>query len=620
MAGPFPVGAMPHHVPEVLHQHPQAPQPGAPMPQHNGAPAGFPAFIPINTQSYHHHHPPPPPPPPPMHAVPTDLRQPDPVEISDLRDRDPQTYRALRLEKLEKVPSTSSVDGKAREAESAWEKVIRTEKTMTQSMIRGRIEYLQRNTRSLAKKKQQKNETIQLQLDKAQADLTSWDHDVQFYYKLVQLESEWRAADDRRHKDDRSERNAKKHRGHSMRTKSPKMERVAVIAYFKRTPAVRQHDPRPVDAHAKMRHMQQAQHPYVQPNMAGQPPVILPQGFSHPAPAGPFRSAPSAVDPSLNIQPRPILRHQAVHPVLQAQSPHQSTLINEQQSGVAPEQQDNAMHHAEGTSAPIRAFEAENLPQRKIVVETDPNTRNNIKMYHVSNRSSSSSDDFWSDGESEGTRPSSINSDQSLPHRGRGRSPKRTHPDHLGNVIIQDPRPARKDAEYVSDERALKDSRRPHVRFSSPDHRYREGGRSPRREAYSRRRPEESRRRAEPPRIIQQVRHVPAPATRREVFSERANHDDQPLERARTRDTHREHEGRRDNVRFKHPEEDIRPRREFKERCHDRREDREHAESESRWSDEEAREYMRQREEPNKPSNRPLRHQEGRQTHRGYIN
>ncbi|KAJ4264875.1 hypothetical protein NW762_005118 [Fusarium torreyae] len=610
MAGPFPVGAMPHHVPEVLHRHPQAPQPGAPMPQHNGAPAGFPAFIPINTQSYHHHHPPP---PPPMHAVPMDLRQPDPIEISDLRDRDPQTYRALRLEK---APSTSSVDGKAREAESAWEQVIRTEKTMTQSMIKDRIEYLQKNTRSITKKKQEKNETIQLQLDKAQADLTSWDHDVRFYYKLVQLESEWRTADDRKHKDERSERSAKKHRGHSKRTKSPKMERVAVTAYFKRTPAVRQHDPIPIDADAKMRHMRQAQ----QPNMAYQPPVILPQGFSHPITAGPFRPAPSAADPRLNTQPKPILRQQAVHPVPQAQSPHQGTFSNAQQSGMAPEQQHNAMPHAKGAGAPTGAFETRNAPQKRIVVETDPNTRNNIKVYHVSDRSSSSSDGAWSDGESEGTRPSSINSDQGLPYRGRGRSPKRTHPDHLGNVIIQDPRHTRRDAECVSSERAPKDSRRPHVRFSSPDHRYREGSHSPRRETYSRRRPEESRRRAEPPRIIQQVRHVPAPANRREIFSERVSRDDQPLEHARKRDTHREHEGWRDKVRFKHPEETIRSHHEFKERGHDRREDREHVESESRWSDEEAREYMRQREEPNRPSLRPAWHQEGRQTHRGYMN
>ncbi|KAF4950320.1 hypothetical protein FSARC_13238 [Fusarium sarcochroum] len=656
MAGPLPVGAMPRHVPEVLHQHPQAPQPRAPMPQHNGAPAGFPAFIPINTQSYH------PPPAPPVHAVPTDLRRPDPVEISDLRGRDPQTYRALRLEK---APTTSSVDGKARETESAWEQVIRTEKTISQSMIRDRIEHLQKNTKSVAKKKQEKNETIQLQLDKAQADLTSWDHDVRFYYKLVQLESEWRAADDRKHKDERTERSAKKHRGHSKRSKSPKMERVAVIAYFKRTPTVRQHDPGPIDVDAKMRYMQQVQQPSVQPNMKNLPPVILSQGFSHPATAGPFRSTTSTMDPRLNFQPKPILRQQAVHPVPQAQSPHQGTFRNPQQSGMAPARQDNAMTHAAGAArpgqgglpaqqptrlpavrlpihpphikgplpasrtspttapagpgTPAGAFETGNLPQGKIVVETDPNTRDNIKVYHVSDRSSSSSDDFWSDDESEGTRPSSINSDNSLPHRGRGRSPKRTHPDHLGNVIIQDPRHVKKDAEYVSDERAPKHSRRPHVRFDSPDHRYREGSRSPRREPYSQRRSEESRMRAEPPRIIQQVRHVPAP--RREVFSERFDRDNQPLERARMRDTHREHEGRRDSVRFKHAEEDVRPRHEFRERRHDRREeDRENAESDSRWSDEEARDYMRQREQPNRPSLRPSRHQEGRDTHKVYIN
>ncbi|KAF4454989.1 hypothetical protein F53441_2550 [Fusarium austroafricanum] len=621
MAAPFPIGAMPHNAPAPMHQQPQAPQPGAPMPQHNGAPAGFPAPMPVNTQPYRH---------PP--AVSMNLHRQEPAEMQNVRGREPLMYRALRLEK-------ASSDGKAGDSESDWETVHRTDKNMSQSMIRNRIEHLQRTTRSISKKKQDKNETIQLQLDRAQADLTSQDRDIRFYYKLAQFESEYRAADDQRHRDDRSARSSKKYRTHSKQSKSPKLERVAIVAYFQRMSA--------------------------QPRMGGFAPVTLPQGFAYPPPtAAPLRPAPPAVDPRLNGQPKPPMPQQNIHPAPQAQSARQGSLNNVQQSGMPPMKPGSTISNSVGPAhgnvpagppprlppikLPIRSpqvqgpmpvpntlpqmaptgpgspktpFEAGNHSPKKIVVESQPSVRDNIKVYHSSDRSSSPSDDGWSEDESEGTRPSSIGSDRSLPPRGRGRSPKRMHFDHHENVIIQDPRNTRKDVAYVVDERAPRAPHRQHVRFNSPSHRYREQSCSPKRSLRGKHQSsQEESWRVEPPRIIQAprhgVRHVRGISTRRdESYEMRPSRSDKPLERARLDDSHCERDVRRDNDRFKHLEFDIRRRRDFKERRDDGREDDSKcADSEPRWSNERARDYMRQRE-----PHHSFRHEERRETHRGYA-
>ncbi|KAF5017969.1 hypothetical protein F66182_10078 [Fusarium sp. NRRL 66182] len=657
-------GVMPHNAPELLHRQAQAPQPRVSIAQYNGAPAGFPAvrlntvyrpnaaFIPINTQSYD-------PPAPPTHAVRRDLRRPDPVEISEIQGGVPQTYRVMRLEK---TPSASKVDSKPRDSASAWEKVIRTEKHMPQSMIRDKIHGLQKK-RSVSKKKQDKNDTIQRQLDKAEADLTSWDPDRRFCYKLVQLESEWRTAGDR------SEQTSRRYRGHSRRSKSPKMERTAVIAYFKRAPAVGQQELRLSEAESKMRQMQHARQPHVQPSSAGLSPVVLNQELTHCTHAAIPKSTQPVLDLRLNGQPKPAARQQTTHFAAQAQPPRQGAFNTAQPSGRTSVKQDHAMPRVADTPrsgqgelpdqspprlpairlptapppvkgpvlvprapTPMPTEEAGNLakppkpsasvlqsqavsgPQagasrtghsapRKIVVETNPNARDSINVYHVSDRSSSTSDDGWSEDESEDTRPSSISSDHNPPQRGRGRSPAPKHKDH-GNVIIQEPRHTRRDVENFSNERVSMLPFRPHVRFDSPGHRYREESRSPRRGSYPQHRPEGSWRRVEASRIIQNksgVRHVSASTARREVFAERLSRNEKPLERARMDD----------NDRFEHFEKEIRRRRELKER-HQREYGHRYADSDSRWSDEEAREYMRQKEISDGPSLRSFRHQERR--------
>ncbi|KAF4994016.1 hypothetical protein FGRMN_6050 [Fusarium graminum] len=639
MTGPLRTGAMPHNVPTLLHQRPQAPQPGPAIPMRNNAPAGFPAFVPANTQRYHHH------PTPPMK-----MHQQDAAQIQGIRSREPQTYRALRLEKL---PSISS-SGRGRGGKSDWEEVIRTDSGLSQSMIRDRIEELQNDLSPVSKKKQEKSETLQRQIDKAQADLTSEDLDLRFYYKLAQLESQWRRVDDRRHKDDRSVRSTKKHSRHSKRSKSPKMERVAVIVYFKRTPTDVRHELRPVKAQVPIRQPRQSQ----QPRTGGSPPGPRTQGFAHPAPAAPIIPRPSTVDPRLNGQPQPVAGQQPGRPEPQAQSPQQGTLNSAQKSTMLPMRQGGAIPHNAGTARPappsgpslpnqfpIRpphiqgplpvqnampnmaspgtgaskgTSESSNMPQKKIVLETNPSARDDGKAYYDSDEGSLSLSDEGSEDESEDTRPSSVNSDRVSTQRGRGRSPGQMYPDPRGNVVIQNTRQNEKDTKYVFDHHAPKPVHPQQVRFNPPNCRYTEGSCSPRREHRSHHRHEESRR-VEPPRIIQaprqSVRHVPAPPARRETFDRRTSRNDKPLERARFDDTHCERDIRRDNDRFTHFEEDVRRRRESRDRRDSRREhDHKYLDSEFRWSDRRARNYMRPKE-----SHHSTRYHGGRGINREYI-
>ncbi|KAF5232033.1 hypothetical protein FANTH_13160 [Fusarium anthophilum] len=648
MAGVPPVGAMPRSIPAPMH-HTQAPQTRLSMPQQNGAPAGLPAFMPANTRPYSH------PPQPPM-----DLRLQDHAEIKNARSGDLPMYRALRLEK---TPVASS-GGKARDTEYDWETITRTDKNMSQSRIKERIEHLDRTTRPVSKKKQDKNETIQLQLDRAQADLTKEDRDFRFYYKLAQIESEWRAADDPRHRDDRSVRSSRKHRSHSKRSKSPRLERVAINAYFQRMPASSRHNPRTLDTHVSMRQPRQTQQTHTQPRMGGLPPVTLPQGFWAPPPPPPAAAAvpavaapvmpapPPATDPRLNGQLRPPTGEQNVPRMPQAQSPRQGQFNNAQQNGMPPAKPGNAVPHnagvvppvpapvpaqgqgqvparppprlpainvpidrpphgpfpgakappqmpSSGPGAPKTSFEAGNRSPKKTAPEPGFKFEDKVKGYDNSGRSSSPSDgdsDEWSEDESEDTRPSSVDSGSS-PQRGRGRSPnpKRMPSDHHENIIIQDPRNLRKDAEYIADGRSFRHSDQQHVRFNSPGRRYRDESRSPRGEYHSSR---EQPWKGEPPRIIQaarpSVRHVRGTAPRRDdSYDIRPSRTDKPLERARLDDGHRDRDVRRDNDRFKHLEEDLRRRRELKERREDRRpDDYKYVHPEPRWSDRRAREYM----------------------------
>ncbi|KAL4724944.1 hypothetical protein ACLX1H_008391 [Fusarium chlamydosporum] len=612
MAGPHPVGAMPHNIPSQLHQQSQAPQFTSPIPQNNRAAAASHAYMPVNAQPYRH------PPFPPV-----DLRRQDAPEVHNARGRNPHKYRALRLEKAS--------------GDSSWERATLSESTMSQSSIRDRIEWLQKKKRSVTKKKQEENETVQRRLDKAQADLTKGDPDVRFYYKLVQLESEYRREDDR------GERSSKRHMGRSKKNKSRKYERAAILAYFVRTTANDQYGPELRGTNMPLIQSSQTRQSHTtQTSTGGLPHIALPPNHVRSAPSNPVGTTPPVIGPRPNNQTKPTITQQPpappAPPAPQAQPPQQGVFNKPQQNGMVPARPTETMPpivniagpaqgqapgvqpqrlppvqlplrppHGQGPSpvpnppptmaqaspgAPRGPFEAGAQPAapKKIVAGSGPSVRNNIKVYHASDQSCSSSDNDWSEDESEGTTPSSVSSDPSSRRQGRGQSPRRKHPYH---VIIQDSRG--KEAKYVHDGRAKPPQQ--HARFDPARYLDQDQHRSPRGEYHSRPRAEESRR-VEPPRIIQiprhSVRHVPGPAPRHDSFGDKYNQSKRPLERARSNDSHYERDLQRDNDRFKHLEEDIRRRRDFRERRSDRRDDLDkYAESDSRWSDQQAREYMR---------------------------
>ncbi|KAM5345418.1 hypothetical protein ACJ41O_011280 [Fusarium nematophilum] len=284
-------------------------------------------------------------------------------------------------------------------------------------------------------------------------------------------------------------------------------------------------------------------------------------------------------------------------------------------------------------------------PRPDIIVTTNTGGKGKIKVYHDSSRSSKSSrstkssrssrsshsselsDDCFSADESEGTRPSSISSASSSARRDRGRSPARMPKSHREPIDERDSRQARRGPEYMAEKRGPALPSHPRIRLPSPRRR-RDESHSPRREFYPNRQedaPEWApRRRAQSPRIIQRkrsVRLVSAPEARREIFADEMGRLENKLERARLDDAHRDREVRRENGRFERLDEDVRQRRGLRARLQDRREvDYKHADQDFRWPDRDAREYMRQREQPVRVVVRPSQHHREREAYgREYL-
>ncbi|KAF4462363.1 hypothetical protein FALBO_10833 [Fusarium albosuccineum] len=305
MPGHIPAGAMPYSSSQPLNHQPRAPLPqGAPVPQHNTAPAGFPA----GTMPHSQH-----PPAPPLYAVPADLRRRDAVQIVDIRSERLteaeacerlSTYKVIRLEK---APTSHGVDDLGYPLKPTWERVFQIEpRDISQEDARRRVKQLIKDTKPVLEKKEAKNLHIQRQLECAQDDLENRDPDRRFCHKLVQFESKFRPVDDRhakyssRHRRDKY-RKDKKFEKHSKRSRSPAMEREAIIAYFKRMPAPGESGLRMLEEEERERRRHQAS--TMSPGFA---PVAHHSPVSHPVPAAPapVRVAGPAMDPRLNGPPR----------------------------------------------------------------------------------------------------------------------------------------------------------------------------------------------------------------------------------------------------------------------------------------------------------------------------
>ncbi|KAH7143967.1 hypothetical protein EDB81DRAFT_513940 [Dactylonectria macrodidyma] len=622
-------------MPSDMHQgmHPNMQHQNQPM-MHPGAPPNFP--------------------PPPQHIVPRDLQPRNTIEISDIRserftEADAREHlSSYVVVRLEKSDNPYDVDDEGYHLTPTWERVRRiTQTDISQQEIRRQVHVLDRNTKSVAKKKAACTLPIQRQLECTQERLSQTDPDNRYCYKLVQFESKLRKLDsrelqyiDKNSKKDKRDRKERKYvTTHSKKSKSkPKFERVSITAYFKRTPVPEISSLRMLEEHEREQQMRMVPPPQQQMPVTFQPaahPMVGPAQFPmHPANTGPPPNpGPPAGVQVMQSKPNPQNSQPKQSP--QNNQPTQNPQNNQ------PKQhpQNNQPKQNVQNNAPKPGMPAKPLVQVKKpgTGGNDGNQKSNpmkpsvqvitigknVKPYHDSSRSSNSSfgsADSTSSTSTDSTPQSSLGSLPDAPKRVRGRSPtpvqRNTFPEHFGvPATRQHP---------MHDEDYILDSYPPKFTLSEqvplPSHQFvpmgmastlRQDRRPFRREdeAFGRdRRPSfrdedpsyKPRTTLLPLRIHQKrggIRLVDPSEARQELFQDSMGRIEDRLERLRLDAAYRDDEFRRDDERSERLREEPRRRVLLPNRLRDRSGDESILrEREPRWLDRDAPEYRRRRE------------------------
>ncbi|KAH7159967.1 hypothetical protein B0J13DRAFT_616759 [Dactylonectria estremocensis] len=433
-------------MPSDMHQgvHPNMQHQNQPM-MHTGPPQNFP--------------------PPPHHAVPQDLRSRKTIEFSDIRserftEADAREYLSSYLViRLEKLDNPYDVDEEGYHLTPTWEKVRRiTQTDISQQEIKRQVHVLERDTKSVAKKKAACTPPIQRQLECTQERLSQTDPDNRFCYKLVQFESKLRKLDDRElqyinktsKKDKRDRKERKYVTTHSKKSKSkPKFERVSITAYFKRTPVPEISSLRMLEEHEREQQMRTLAPP--------QPSQQIPVPFQPAAHlmGGPaqFPMHPANTGPPPNTGPLPNPAPPAGVQVMQPKSIPQNNQPKQSPPNNQPKQnpQSNAPKPGVPAKPPVQVKKPDNggkdgnqkSNQMKPSVQVITIGKN-VKPHHDSSRSSNSSFgsvDSTSSTSTGSTPRSSLGSLPDSPKRVRGRSPtpvqRNTFPEHFGVPTIR---------------------------------------------------------------------------------------------------------------------------------------------------------------------------------------
>ncbi|KAK6207498.1 hypothetical protein QIS74_12579 [Colletotrichum tabaci] len=134
--------------------------------------------------------------PPPNNAIPLELRQKRLVEPSDLRSErmtEANAREALSeyvVYRLEKVNDPDEIDDEGYPAVPTWENVTRTEvRDLSKPVITRTIRHLDDEGKSVMQKKMKLTATQQRQIEKAQNDLETHNHDKRFCYTLQQIDT-----------------------------------------------------------------------------------------------------------------------------------------------------------------------------------------------------------------------------------------------------------------------------------------------------------------------------------------------------------------------------------------------------------------------------------------------
>ncbi|KAK0386312.1 hypothetical protein NLU13_6149 [Sarocladium strictum] len=206
-------------------------------------------------------------PPPPFHVNPTELRGRPPVQVSDIRpDRMTEgdareQLTQFKIIRLEKCSTTNEVDAEGKAIKPTWAKCFTIdENDVEQVEARRRVKALDKEVNKYGKiipvteKKASLPAALKSQLEKLQFQLQHGD-DPRFIYALVQLEDLCKPLDnakadnkgtaqgEAKDKDRRKEKKYVRDKFETKRIASEKKsktklkERIAVRAYYKRSPA-----------------------------------------------------------------------------------------------------------------------------------------------------------------------------------------------------------------------------------------------------------------------------------------------------------------------------------------------------------------------------------------------
>ncbi|TID02346.1 hypothetical protein CH35J_003862 [Colletotrichum higginsianum] len=184
--------------------------------------------------------------PPPNDAIPLELRQKRLVEPSDLRSErmtEANAREALSeyvVYRLEKVNDPDEIDDEGYPAVPTWENVTRTEvRDLSKPVITRTIRHLDDEGKSVMQKKLKLTATQQRQIEKAQNDLETHNHDKRFCYTLQQIDTKMKklSKDSTEYRQYIAGRESKKVTvSKTKKSKKNLLETTSLTVYFKREP------------------------------------------------------------------------------------------------------------------------------------------------------------------------------------------------------------------------------------------------------------------------------------------------------------------------------------------------------------------------------------------------
>lgn len=252
--------------------------------------------------------------PSPFNATPRGFQPTEPIKISDIsnermteRDAKEQlsSYVGIRLEKIDNL---NDVDEFGHPRRSAWEKVRQIIETgSTKQEAARHIHFLERTTKSVREKKAGLSPVIQRQLERAREMLQENEPDQRYHYILVQFESHLKEMKPNQVIYMTKEERERKQSKSSKKEKSkPQYDRVSITAYFKRVPKPNQNakrmleekDRRPQIGHQQMFPLS----PSVQTSLQSPTPLMSPM----PPIATPAVPPPRGIQPHQSIPVRPL--------------------------------------------------------------------------------------------------------------------------------------------------------------------------------------------------------------------------------------------------------------------------------------------------------------------------